>query len=171
MTYDLHPLVVHFPIALLFLYSIIKIIPFQKWFPRISWKQLEQGLLLVGVLGAALALATGETAEHLMRPNHVLVEMHSLFAGISTGVYGALLFGELISMTRALIERFISWLFVKKVLFAIEKILQHPVVGTLLAVVGLIAISVTGVLGGVLAYGPSKDPFASLVLSILGIQL
>jgi hypothetical protein len=35
---------------------------------------------------------------------------------------------------------------------------------------GLLAISLTGLLGGVLVYGTSADPIAGLVLKLLGIN-
>ncbi len=58
-------MVVHFPVALLLFYSIIKILPWSKWFPNVSWKHIERALLLAGVLGAFVSLSTGEVAEHL----------------------------------------------------------------------------------------------------------
>ena len=85
MTYNIHPLFVHFPIALLFVYSIIKILPLQKWLPNVAWKHIERVLLLVGVLGAFAALSTGEIAEHLTRPNHDLVETHQRAGSGATG--------------------------------------------------------------------------------------
>ncbi|MCR4311379.1 MAG: hypothetical protein NUV54_02320 [Candidatus Taylorbacteria bacterium] len=54
MTYNLHPIVVRFPIALLVLYSIIKVLPLFKWFPSVSWKHIELALPVFGVLGIAM---------------------------------------------------------------------------------------------------------------------
>ena len=171
MTYNLHPLFVHFPIALLFLYSIVKIVPGDRWFPRVAWKHIERALLLVGVCGAFLALSTGETAEHLVRPNHQLVEMHSLFATISTWLYGALLAGEFLSIVNPMILPKIRSSVVVKILALIEKILTHKAFSKILALFGLVAISVTGLLGGVMVYGVSADPIAGTVLTLLGISL
>ena len=58
MTYNIHPLFVHFPIAFLFIYSLIKIVPVKKWLPKVSWKDIERVLLVVGVLGAFAALSS-----------------------------------------------------------------------------------------------------------------
>lgn len=171
MTYNLHPLFVHFPIALLFIYALIKIIPVQKWFSAVSWKQIERALLLFGVLGAFAALLTGDTAEYLFQPNHQLVEMHATFATLSTWVFGALLFGEILSMVHMYINATLHAVGVKRILFALESLLTDRVFSVVLALIGLIAISITGLLGGVMVYGVSADPAASAVLSLLGIRL
>lgn len=172
MTYNIHPIFVHFPIALLFLYSIIKILPLQRWAPRVAWRDIERVLLAIGVLGAFAGLATGETAEHLIRPNHQLVEMHALFASASTWIYGALLLGEIAAIINANYFSFGQNLqLIPRLLRFIEHILCHPVFSALLAIVGLIAISITGLLGGVIMYGTAADPIAGVVVKMLGISL
>src|SRR5574343_1787155 len=98
MTYNIHPIFVHVPIAFLVIYSIIKVLPLQRWFPSVAWKHIERALLFFGVLGAFVALSTGEVAEHLSRPNRDLVETHSLFAATATWMYVLLLIGEALSM-------------------------------------------------------------------------
>ncbi|MBY0328601.1 hypothetical protein K2Q02_00690 [Patescibacteria group bacterium] len=170
MTYNIHPLFVHFPIALLFVYSIIKIIPLQKWFPAVAWKHIERALLLVGVLGAFVALSTGETAEHLTRPNHDLVEAHALFATTATWMYGLLLAGEILSVIIPLITTKITSPKALKAITFIKDLLTHSILSTTLAVLGLLAISITGLLGGVMVYGTTADPVAAIVLKILGIN-
>lgn len=171
MTYNIHPMVVHFPVALLLFYSIIKILPWSKWFPNVSWKHIERALLLAGVLGAFVSLSTGEVAEHLTNPNEKLVEMHAFFAGLSTWLYGALLAGEFLTLVS-------PWLIAKQFLVPlmgliswIQKILTHITLSKFIAFFGLIAISITGLLGGVMVYGTTADPLANVVLKILGINL
>ncbi len=171
MTYNLHPIFVHFPIALLLIYSIIRILPLQKWFSGTSWKHIERVLLLLGTLGAFASSATGEIAEELVRPNHALVEMHSLFAGISTWVYAILLLGEILVILRPYISTKISSDRLKNFVSKLTTILTNNILGIVLALVGLVAITLTGLLGGVMVYGTSADPFAAIVLKILGINL
>lgn len=172
MTYNIHPLFVHFPIALLFLYSIIKVVPFKKWFPKVAWRDIERVLLLVGFLGACAALLTGDTAEHIVRPNRQLVDAHSTFASIATWIYGALLAGEITAVINA--RKFIygkGYEWVSVTLQFIESVLCNAFFSGLLAVLGFIAISVTGMLGGVIAYGLTADPLSGSLLSLLGITL
>jgi uncharacterized membrane protein len=170
MTYNIHPIIVHFPIALLFLYSIIKILPLVKWLPKVAWKDIESTFLVFGVLGAFLANTTGEIAEHLVRPDHDLVEMHAFFAGISTWIYGLLLLGEILSVAIPLLATKINFQKFIKYLSYVEKILTQKLLSKLLALLGLIAISITGMLGGVMVYGLSADPMAKIVLQILGLN-
>jgi uncharacterized membrane protein len=172
MSYNIHPLFVHFPIALLFLYSIIKILPFEKWFPKVAWRDIGRVLLVVGVLGAFTALLTGKTAEHLFHPNRQLVSDHIDFAVTSTCLYGALLAGEIISFVNA--RRFKygkNWKFISPVLVFLEQVLCNRILSAIIALIGLIAISCTGILGGVMVYGPTADPLAGVLLHLLGITV
>jgi uncharacterized membrane protein len=172
MTYNIHPIFVHFPIALLFIYSLVKILPVRRWFPKVNWHDIEVFTLFFGVLGAFAALATGDTAEHLARPNRALVDMHSNFAGLATGLYGALLAGEIARWFNACALSMKPGLAtLKKLTVLLEKILCNKTLSIILAVLALIAISVTGLLGGVMVYGTSADPFAAGLLKILGITL
>lgn len=163
MTYNIHPIFVHFPIALLCVYSLIRTVPFHRWFPSVSWKHIERALLFFGVLGAWASLYTGEIAEHLVKPPHDLVEMHSTFAAAATWIYGALLLGEILTIWQTLSVKI-------PLLKSVGALLTHRVFGRILALVGLIAITLTGLLGGVLVYGVSADPFAAIVLQWLGLQ-
>jgi len=172
MTYNLHPIFAHFPIALLFLYSIIKIIPLRKWFPGVAWKDIERTLLLIGFLGAYAALSTGGTAARLVHPNRELTHMHSTFGRATIWIFGILLLGELAAFINAeLRARGKSWGVISAILIWIERILCHPAVSVVLALVGLLALSVTGLLGGVIAYGLTADPLAPYVIHLLGINL
>lgn len=171
MTYNIHPLFVHFPIAFLVVYSVLRILPLERWFPNIAWKEIRLALLSFGVLGAFAALLTGEATEHLARRNHMLVETHAAFATASAWIYGILLAGELCAMLQrtsyfaklpSVVERLVG--------FA-GRTLTKPVIAIVLSLMGLCAITITGVLGGVLVYGTTADPLAPIVLRILGISL
>ena len=164
MNYNLHPIFVHFPVALLFLYSIIKILPFKKWFPRVAWRDIERILLFVGVLGAFAALATGSIAEHLVHPDRQLVNAHSTFAEIATWLYGALLVGEIAAIINKKQYKYTKgWQFISSVLYFLERIFCNPVLSGIIALVTLIAISIAGLLGGAVVYGTTADPFDAFV--------
>lgn len=174
MTYNLHPIFVHFPIALLFVYSLIKLLPLQKWTPQVAWKHIEQVILGIGFIGALLSLATGETAEHLLRPNRQLVEAHSTFASLATFLYGAILAGECASLLNQTerIRIFIDKMpVIPSLLSWIERIFTHKLLSGCLALCALLALTITGLLGGVLVYGTTADPFAQSILNLLGINL
>ncbi len=171
MMYNIHPLLVHFPIAFLFLYSIIKIMPFQKWFPSVSWKQIERTLLLVGVLGAFASSSTGEIAEELTNPNSQLVDMHAFFASLSTWLYGLILAGEVLYFLTPFLASKLPIAPLIALFSFVQKILQNPILSKVLALLGLIAISITGMLGGVMVYGLTADPLAEILLRVLNINI
>lgn len=169
MTYNIHPLVVHFPIALLLVYSFIKILPLAKYFPNVAWKHIERALLVFGVLGAFASLSTGEIAEELVNPNRKLVETHAFFANFSTWIYGLLLAGEILSYLNVSFIPRLQTSIITKLTFNLERLLTHPILSKVLAFVGFLAISLTGMLGGVMVYGLSADPLAPIVMQILGL--
>lgn len=171
MQYNIHPILVHFPLALLVVYSFIKIIPLRKWFPFISWADIERALLFFGVLGAFVSLSTGEMAEHVVRADHDLVEMHALFATLSTWLYGALLVGEILAWLNVKILPSLKVGALQQVSVFLEKILCNRIFSICIAVVALVCIVITGMLGGVMVYGVTADPLAPMVLKLLGISL
>lgn len=171
MAYNIHPLMVHFPIAFIFVYSVVKIFPFDKYFPKVLWKDLERAFLFVGILGAFAALLTGEGAQHLVRSNHKLVDMHSFFATAAVWIYGAILLGEILSIITPWINQRLRLPIVLKIIFFLRNLLTDRFFSKILAILGLITISLTGLLGGVIVYGTSSDPLAGVILKILGISL
>ncbi len=172
MNYNIHPIIVHFPVAMLFVYSIIKILPLKRWFHTIAWRQIRAAFLVVGVGGAMLALNTGEVAEHLFRGNHKLVEAHSTFGAISLWLYLILLVGEIALYSAPKIISFKPYAIrIKKVLTVVAQILTNPILSKIIAFIALVAIGMTGLLGGVIVYGVSVDPLAPTILKLLGIVL
>lgn len=144
----------------------------KKWFPGIAWRDIERVLLLIGVAGAFAALATGDSAEHLTHPNRQLVNMHATFASLSTWSYSALLVGEFAAIVNAknyIYKKGFEW--ISSLLRFLEKVLCNRIFSVTLAIVGFIAISITGMLGGIIAYGTTADPIAPLLLKFLNITL
>lgn len=167
MTYNLHPIFVHFPIAFLLLYSLMRILPAEKWLPRISWKALRLILITFGEIAALIAQTTGETAEHLGQHNRQILEMHSLLAQVSVVIYAILLTGELLFFLNHYLSAKIKYKPLLKFLEIIEKIFSDKTLAIILSTAGLITISLTGLLGGVMVYGVSADPLAPIILKFL----
>ncbi len=170
MQYNIHPIFVHFPIAFLMLYSLIKILPLRRWVSSISLKAIERTLLIAGIIGGFFALQTGELAEHLTSPVESVVEMHSAFANASVWIYGAILLGELMVICGSYVNSKIQNKTILNIYGVLVTLLTNKYLVIILAVVGVITISLTGLLGGVMVYGTTADPFASVILSLLGIN-
>lgn len=154
-----------------FVYSVIKILPLKKWFPVVAWRDIERVLLVVGVLGAFAALLTGETAEHLVRPNRQLVETHAFFASVSAWIYSGLLVGEIAACCNTKQYFQTAHLFISKLSLFLEKFLCHKSFSIILAIIGFLSILITGMLGGIMVYGVTADPFAPILLKLLQIRL
>lgn len=99
---NLHPIAVHFPIALLVLYSLMEIV---SLFTRVRnnkvVRYIKLFLLLTGRLGLQASLSTGEAAADAGNGVKGILERHETFAGLSNTLYGIVTIGYLI-------ERFIN---------------------------------------------------------------
>ncbi len=80
MTIPIHPLVVHFPIALIL--SALLVDTLAMVFRKPHWHQASLWNLGLGVLGAAVAVRTGEAAEETVervKGLHQVLERHEQF--------------------------------------------------------------------------------------------
>jgi len=135
---EIHPLVVHFPIAFLFLFVGIEII--NLFLDKEYLKNISHILLLISVIALVAAVFSGNQSMQIVTEeisnNEVLVpiESHEEFATITLWYFFALLI-------------FRTYLFIKK---KFESKLQYLFV--IFAVVGLYFLFSTAKLGGVLVY-------------------
>lgn len=90
---NVHPLLVHFPIALLLLSLILEVIALIRTNPGISraawWNQIG------GTIGLALSVASGLLAEgsvHIAQDARELFERHEQLAFVTAAVFALLLF-------------------------------------------------------------------------------
>lgn len=163
---DFHPIIVHFPIALLTVYAVLELI--RRWTNDSYWKPLRAVLVITGTIGAFLALQTGDIAEESFRssPLKPVLELHSLLANITTMTYGILAgaYGIDLLSHRNLWQRlrFIP----KKATVLLEKVatfvLSSPTT-YILVIIAFTTLSLVGALGGILVYGPDMDPITKVV--------
>lgn len=161
MAYDLHPIVVHFPVALLTLYSLMCVLPLSRWFSAMNWKHIRVVFLSVGVVGGIVAIITGKIAEKISAPMEDIVELHTFFALVTVVTYGLLLVGDGV----------FTWLFGEKrqipLLLSLQSVLGQRIIKIVLAIIALSTLTITGMLGGVMVYGTISDPLAAPVLKLL----
>lgn len=169
MAYNLHPIFVHFPIALLLLYSGLRFFSWPKKFPTVNWQLPRTVILGLGVIGAWASNATGEIASHLTSPDRSILEMHEGFAGAATNIYVILLLAELLITIKPDWLKNKYLLYLKPILiFLQDKIIKNWLF-RLLSAIGALLIAMTGLLGGVMVYGNTADPLAEPILRLLGL--
>ncbi|MCC6323555.1 hypothetical protein IT400_02055 [Candidatus Nomurabacteria bacterium] len=166
---NIHPIVVHFPIAFLFIWGLCEVLPVSKWFSSINWAPIKNFLVVIGFLGGWVAQMTGELAEELVGENK-LVNTHSAFAQASMILFGIFA----VEVIVIYIKNKYSSIYYKfgilaRIIDMCLRLLQNKIFRILLVLLALIAIFVTGVLGGAIVYGTSADPLAPFVLKILGL--
>lgn len=167
---SLHPLLVHFPIAMLFTYSVIQIL-------LILFKQDQKKfqlslciLLLVGVLGGGASLSSGEALESL-RGENALMELHAFFATTTIWIYAAILIAMLVMYIYKFdnIKKYIKNSSLHKfitILYNISNIIVSPKIIVILSFIGLVTLSITGALGGALVRGPESDIFINFIYNL-----
>ncbi len=162
-----HLLFVHFPIALLMLYAGLEIISVKRLHLLPYWFYIKAVLVVVGSAAAFVTLQTGDLIEGQFKFIRNVVEMHSLWADITTGIFTGLAVLYLVQWIRTMRANtaFSSPLLntVWSVVLLVHTALYRRPIVCLFAVAGLIAVSVTGALGGSIAHGPDTDPLASFV--------
>ena len=183
---SLHPILVHFPIALLSVYVILECLRFKKILKSSSLHAIKFFLVVVGFLAGIAAYAAGPDGQsihawsgyaNISSPTvRQIVSMHSNFASWSLVVFGIIAFSYIVLWIRDVTisnPKFAagsisnSWFMpVWRFIISIGEFIQKPFVIILLAIIGLIFVTITGALGGSIVYGPNIDPVVSFVFHL-----
>lgn len=167
---NIHPIFVHFPIALLSLYSIFEFLRFKRLLELREWFYVKAFFLLFGGAGAILAASTGSFGKPLFAGSESIIRIHERFAAITIIIFGLLCLRYLIKMIDEIFGnklRSLSCAQTWEYIVRIEnKLFMSPVI-VILAVLGLFAVLTTGALGASIVYGTSNDIFTELVNKFL----
>lgn len=168
-----HAIIVHFPIALLVLYSLFEIFSFKFISKYRDWFYIKLSFLFIGVISAYPSLSTGDILEDLPKYDHKLVELHANFASATTNFYLAIAIIYILSLIvrepkikdtilkiKSLPKEIKSFIFTLSEFC--NKLIQKRVL-IITAIIGLILVTITGGLGGALASGVDVDPIASFI--------
>lgn len=167
---NIHPIFVHFPIALLTIYAFMEIFQFKSLRENNTWQAIKTVFLVLGVFTSFLALATGDGAEEAVGQNS-LVNMHSNIAALASwffGILGVFYVIRIINTQTADIKNWFwntqyvrnVWSIASKVT---DRIAEWWPLFIILGIMGVILISIVGALGGAIVYGPEVDPVVSFV--------
>jgi uncharacterized membrane protein len=176
---NIHPIFVHFPIALLTIYAMMELLRFKtlKELPYFFYSKAM--ILIIGALSSSVALQTGEMAQHALGSPELrsLVNMHAWFAGFASYVFAVLAIVYAVSwvnkseFAKKILSKITSinivnklWILVSKIS---EKIIANDLLMIVLAIVGLVTITITGALGGAIVYGPGVDPIVQFVYNLV----
>jgi len=174
---NIHPIFVHFPIALLTIYAVLEILRFKKLTQNAVWFGIKAFLAIVGALASIVAFSTGDTAVSALRSHPELrqvLRVHESFATWTVTIFCIIGASYLIILigrwwkTKPSYGRFTAtaagkaWSFLRH----IAEYIQRPAIIVILALAGLFFITVTGTLGGLMVYGKASDPFVGLVAKL-----
>lgn len=164
---NIHPVVVHFPIALLSIYALFEFLRFPKLVRQSWYTPVKCAFLFLGTILGFAALLTGGWAEDSVGESK-LVGIHSMWAAVSMWIFAVLCATYLLLF----ISR-TEWFVKFEARFKRAGTMFPAVAGAILKVapigafVGLVAITVTGALGGAIIYGSDVDPVVHFIYKLL----
>lgn len=171
---NIHPIFVHFPIALLTIYGFLELLRFKKLLNKPWFEYVKGSFVIIGALTSSLALSTGELAEKAYKGNEIriLIEAHAKWANFASGIFAVLAFVyalQLFSHTsyyEKIQNSFLSTIF--NFIFSISSALYSSAWFMMTAsFVGIVAITITGGLGGAIVYGQDVDPVVKIIYTLL----
>jgi len=166
MVANYHTLVVHFPVALLGLYTILEIL--RTKLKGNFWIQIRRFLLYIGTFTAAVAIFVAGFIEiEYLAKFPKIFPVHELYAMLTFWIY-------LILTIVYLIEQFKKNLMKNKYFKKYEKhfdeiieLVYHSHFTYFFVGIGFIFLSITGALGGAMVSGPTVDPFVAFFYNLL----
>lgn len=175
---NIHPIAVHFPIAFLTLYTAMEVFRFRRVTELPWWFHMKASLLILGALAGNGALLTGEMlAEQLKASGTIpsIVGIHEQWAKFTVGIYSLLALAYLIvwmERTGVLNRLFPDPMrgfrnFFDRRISPVARVFTRSGFAVTLALLGLVALTITGALGGSMVYGPDVDPVARIVYDLL----
>lgn len=173
---NLHPLFVHFPIALFTVYALLEMIPSKKLRNNETVFLIKCFILIIGTVSVWPTLASGEAIEHMFGSDaskNALVEIHGLWGSVAAGIFQGLAAVYLIEWIKKGKGKLLNWLTTQKGVSSIWKLLNwiqtklyHKPVLIIFALLGFIALTCAGALGAALVHGEQIDPAVQFIYNL-----
>ncbi|MCC6934730.1 MAG: hypothetical protein IT406_03545 [Candidatus Yanofskybacteria bacterium] len=167
---NIHPIFVHFPVALLTLAATLELVRFRRVLQKSYIFHTKAFLVIAGTISGFIALQTGELLEHLYDGTTTarIVELHSSLATATLGVFGILSIAYAAQwMEREQVFTRLRHTSAFRMIHALGQRITETRFAYVVSIVGLTLITLTGALGGIIAYGPDIDPVASFIYRLL----
>ena len=159
---NIHPIFVHFPIALFSVYAVCECLRFGRLRRSAGWRTVKIALLGFGVVGAVAALITGDMAGDMMGRS-ALIEAHGAWAAASVWIFGLLCAAYAVPD----LARYFRFRWAENAFMRMVRRFEGSLLTVIAALVGLVAITVAGALGGAIVYGPDIDPVVHFIYGLV----
>ncbi|PIR04073.1 MAG: hypothetical protein COV59_02725 [Candidatus Magasanikbacteria bacterium CG11_big_fil_rev_8_21_14_0_20_39_34] len=169
---SMHPAIVHLPIGILTLYSLLEIVSLNKKLKNPFVKHLKIFLSVIGVLFALPAYFAGNILEET-RYGDPILEYHDTFASATLTLYAIIAVAYLLPIIFQLpMLQSVQFLKTKPIqaFYKFSQFLLQPMIIVPLSLLTLILLTITGALGGAMAHGPSADPVVAYIYHIFFTQ-
>lgn len=150
----LHPIIVHFPIALLTLYGVLELIRFQKFLDKPYWFYVKATLITFGALGALAGVITGGITSGWYIGGPKIFVMHQIFGLITLILSAVIALGYQFHWHK--MNRF-------------SEFVMRPKILVVLAILLLFSTTTVGGIGGAMVRGTDFDPLMAPIFKLLGI--
>ena len=167
---DIHPIIVHFPVAFLTIYGIAELVRFSFVTRQSYWFYVKGVLVIVGSVSSLGALWTGEQIAEQVEDIPRIMQLHSMFAQATVWIFGVVALAYFVTWLQRGSPEAISRLGIMGVVFQkYSSFVMRPSILVVFALLGLAAVTITGGLGGAMVYGLDFDPLMKPVFKFLGL--
>ncbi len=156
-----HPLFVHFPIAFWTMYCLAEFIRAKKVTGLSYWFYIKGVMVTIGTIMAIPTFLSGKIIAGLFPES--LVEVHFRFVLLTIIVFSLITLSYLITWVEkdfySKVKSIDCWLKIS----VLNTNIFRPRMKIIMAAIGFLLITITGALGGIIAFGPDTDPLTQLI--------
>ena len=160
---NIHPIFVHFPIALFTFYALFEIIRLRILTRQTWYFYLKAVLVIAGSAMSFITITTGTMSEKFME-GHPALEYHEFFAWTTAGVFLAIALSYLFAWVGR--ERQVQSKFWQMWVGCGERIVGSRWI-IALAILGFVCVTSAGGIGGAMVFGPDADALFKPIYNLL----